>query len=165
MDTAHQVSLSFTISLSLLKLISTESVMPSNPLISCHLLLLPLILPSIRVFSTESVLGIRWPKYWSCSFSIHPSNEYSGLISFRMAGWISLLSKGLLRILSSTTVQKHQYPVLSLLYGPTLTSAHDYWLEKPQFWVSGPLSAEWCLCLLTHCLGLSYLFFQGASIF
>ena len=81
---AHWVSLSFTISRSLLKLTSIESVMPSNRLILCHpLLLLPSIFPSIRVFSNESVLPIRWPKYWSFSLSISPSNEYSGLISFR----------------------------------------------------------------------------------
>ena len=89
---AHQASLSFTISQSLLKLMSVESVMPSNHLIlCCPLLLLPLIFPSIRVFSNESLLHIRWPKYWSFSFSISPSNEYSGLISFRM-DWLDLLA-------------------------------------------------------------------------
>ena len=82
--TARQASLCFTISLSLLKLMSIESVMPSNYLILCHLLLLPSIFPSIRVFSNESVLGIRWPNYWSFSFSIRPSDEYSGLTSFRI---------------------------------------------------------------------------------
>ena len=82
---AHQDSLSITNSRSLLKLMSIELVMPSNQLIFCHpLLLLPSIFPSIRVFSNESVLHIRWPKYWSFSFSISPSNEYPGLISFRM---------------------------------------------------------------------------------
>ena len=82
---AFQASLSITNSWSLLKLTSTESVMPSNHLILCHpLLLLPSIFPSIRVFSNESVLHISWPKYWSFGFSISPSNEYSGLISFRM---------------------------------------------------------------------------------
>ena len=80
---AHQASLSFTITQSLLKLMSTELVMPSNHLIlCCHFLLLPSIVPSSRVFSNESVLCIRWPKNWSFSFSISPSNEYSGLISF-----------------------------------------------------------------------------------
>ena len=89
---AHQASLSITISWSLLKLMSIESVMPSNHLILCRLLLLPpSIFPSIRVFSNESVLRIRWPKYWSFSFSISPSNEYSGLISFRI-DWLDLLS-------------------------------------------------------------------------
>ena len=90
--TAHQASLSVTNSWSLLKLMSIESVMPSNHLILCHPLLLPpSIFPSIRVFSSESDLHIRWPKYWSFSFSISPSNEYSGLISFRM-DWFDLLA-------------------------------------------------------------------------
>ena len=90
--TAHQASLSITNSWSLLKLMSIVSVMPSNHLILCHpLLLLPSIFPSIRVFSNESVLHIRWPKYWSFSFSISPSNEYSGLISFRI-DWLDLLA-------------------------------------------------------------------------
>ena len=89
---ACRASLSFTISWSLLKLKSIESVMPSNYLIHCHsLLLLPSIFPSIRVFSRESVLHIRWPKYWSFSFSVSPSNEYSGLISFRM-DWFDLFA-------------------------------------------------------------------------
>ena len=89
---AHQASLSFIISWSLLKLTSIESVMPSNHLIlCCPLLLLPSIFPSIRVFSSESTLHIRWPKDWSFSFSISPSNEYSGLISFRM-DWLDLLA-------------------------------------------------------------------------
>ena len=81
---ARQASLSITNSQSLLKLMSIEFVMPSNHLILCHPLLPPLIFPSIRVFSNESVLRIRWPKYWSFSFKISPSNEYSGLISFRI---------------------------------------------------------------------------------
>ena len=103
----HQASLSIT--WSLLKLVSIESVMPSNHLILCRPLLPQLsIFPSIRVFSNESVLCIKWPKYRSFSFSISPSNEYSGLISFRF-GWISLQSKGLSRVFSNTTVQKHQF--------------------------------------------------------
>jgi len=89
---ACQASLSITSSQSLLKLMSIESVMPSNHLILCHpLLLLPSIFPSIRVFSNESVLCIRWPKYWSFSFNISPSNEYLGLIPFRM-DWLNLLA-------------------------------------------------------------------------
>ena len=89
---AHQVSLSFTSSWSLFKLMSIESVIPSKHLILCHpILLLPSILTSIRVFSTESVLHIRWPKYWSFSFSTSPSNEYSGLISLKM-DWLDLLA-------------------------------------------------------------------------
>ena len=101
---------SITNSQSLLKLMSIKSVMPSNHCILCHpLLLLPSIFPSIRVFSNESVLRIRWPKYWSFSFSISPSNDYSGLISFRWTGWIFLQSKGFSRLFSNTTVQKHQF--------------------------------------------------------
>ena len=107
---ACQASLSFTNSESLLKLMSIESVMPSSHLVLCHpLLLLPSIPPSIRVFSNESALHIRWPKYWSCSLSISPSNEYSGLISLRLTGLISLQSKGLSRVFSNTIVQKHQF--------------------------------------------------------
>ena len=88
---AHQASLYITNSQSLLKFMSIESVMPSNHLILCHpLLLLPSIFPSIRVFSNESALHIRWPKHWSFSFNIHPSNEHSGLISFRI-DWFDLL--------------------------------------------------------------------------
>ena len=122
---ACQASLSITNSWSLLKLMSIESVMPSNHLILCRLLLLPpSIFPSIRVFSNESALHIRWPKYWSFSFSVSPSNEYSGLISFRMDWLISLQSKGLSRVFSNTTVQKHQF---FFLCSVTLTSIHDHW--------------------------------------
>ena len=97
------------ISWSLLKLMSTESVMPSNEIILCHpLTLLPLIFRSIRDFSNESALCIRWPKYWRFNFSISPSNEYSGLISFRI-DWFDLQFKGLSRVFSNTTVQKHQF--------------------------------------------------------
>ena len=107
---ACQASLSFTISWSLLKLMSIESVMPSTRLILCRpLLLLPSIFPSIRIFSNESFLRIRWPKYWSFSFSISSSNEYSGLISFRM-DWLDLhASKGLSRVFSNTIVQKLEF--------------------------------------------------------
>ena len=101
---AHQASLSITNSQSLLKRMSIESVIPYNHHILCHPLLLPSIFPSIRVFSNESVLHIRWPKYWSFSFSFSPSNEYLGL-----TGLISLQSKGLSRVFSNTTVQKHQF--------------------------------------------------------
>ena len=108
---ARQASLSIANSRSLLKLMPSESVMPSSHLILCHrpLLLLPSIFPSIKVFSNESVLCIRCPKYWSFSFNISPSNEYPGLISLRM-DWLGLLaSKGLSRVLSNTIVQKHQF--------------------------------------------------------
>ena len=123
---ARQASLSITNSRSLLKLLSTESVMPSNHLIlCCPLLLLPSIFPSIKVFSNESVLPIRWPKYWSFSFSISPSNEYSGLISFRM-DWLDLLAvQGALKSLqyhsSKTSILWH-----SAFFSPTLTSIQDY---------------------------------------
>ena len=110
---ACQAFLSITNSWSLLRFVSVESVMPSNHLTLCRPLLLPpSIFPSIRVFTDESVLRIRWPKYWSFSFSISPSNDYSGLISFR----ISSQSKGLSKVFFNTTVQKHQFfsPQLSL---------------------------------------------------
>ena len=105
---AHQAFLSITNSRSLLKLMSIESGMPSNHLILCGPLLPPSIFPSIRVFTNESVLHIRWPKYWSFRFSINPSKEYSGLIPLGWTGWISLQSKGLSRVFSNNTVQKHQ---------------------------------------------------------
>ena len=106
---ACQSSLSITNSWSLLKLMAIELVMPSNHLILWHsLLLLPSIFPSIRVFSNESVLRMRWPKYWSFSFNISPSNDYSGLVPFRM-DWLDLLVvQGTLRVFFNTTVQKHQ---------------------------------------------------------
>ena len=107
---AGQVFLSITISRSLLKLMSIESVMPSNQLILCRpFLLLPSIFPSIKIFSKESVLHIRWPTYWSFSFSISPSNEHPELISFRMDWLDPLQSKGLSRVFSNTPVQKHQF--------------------------------------------------------
>ena len=107
---ARQASLSITNSRSLHKLVSTESMMPSNHLILCHpLLFLPSIFPSIRVFSNESALHMRWPKYWSFNFNISASNEHSGLISYGWTGWISSQSKGLSRVFSSPTVQKHPF--------------------------------------------------------
>jgi len=125
---ARQASLSITSSRSSLKLMSIESVMLSNHLIlCCPLLLLPSVFPSIRVFSNESVLCIRWPKYWSFSFSISPSNEYSGLISFRM-DWLDLLAPRDSQESSPTPQFKSiNSLVLSFLYSPTLTSTHDYW--------------------------------------
>ena len=105
---AHQASLSFTISWSFLKLRTIESMMPSDHrTLHRPLFLLSSVFPSMRVFSYKSAFHNRWPKYWSFSFSISPYNEYSGLISFRLSGLISLLSKGLSRVFSSTTVQKH----------------------------------------------------------
>ena len=124
---ARQGSLSITSSRTLLKLMFIELVMPSNYLILCHpLFLLPSIFPSIRVFSSESDLHIRWPKYWSFSFNISPSNKYSGLISFRM-DWLDLLAvQGILES-SPTLFESINSSVLSFLYSPTLTSIHDYW--------------------------------------
>ena len=146
---ARQASLSITNSWSLLKLMSIELVMPSNYLILCwHLLLLPSIFPSIRVFSNESVLRIRWPKYWSFSFG--PSNEYSGLISFRM-DWFDLLG---VQGAPKSLLQHHSWKVTKTV--ATFLSANWWWYQfaawdykweplKLQFGVS-PM--EW-----THCPG------------
>ena len=109
------------------KPMSIESAMPSNHLILCHpFLLLPSIFPSIRVFSNESDLCIRWLKYWNFSFNISSSNEHSGLISFRMEWLDLLLSKGFLRIFCNITVNSINSSALSLLHSPTLTSIHDH---------------------------------------
>ena len=117
---AHEASLSITNSRNLLKLVSITSVMPSNHLILCRsLLLLPSIFPIIRVFSNESTLLIRWPKYWSFSYSISPSNEYSGLISFRM-DWLDLLGvQGTLK-----SLLQHHSSKASSLPSPPLTTSH-----------------------------------------
>ena len=124
---AGQASLSITNSGSLLKLMSIESVMPSNHLILCCLLLPPSIFPDISVFSNESVLHIRWSKYQSFSFSISPSNEYSGLISFR-TDWLDLLAVQRTQGSSPTPQFKNiNSSALSFLHGPNLTSIHDYW--------------------------------------
>ena len=113
---------------SLLKLMSIESVMSSNHLILCHPLLLPpSIFPSIRVFSNELALRIRWPKYWSVSFNISPSNEYPGLISFRI-DWLDLLAvKGTLKSLLQHHSSKASILLRSAFFSPTLTSIHDHW--------------------------------------
>ena len=124
--TTHQASLSITNSQSLPKLMSTESVMPSTHLILCYpLLLLPSVFPSIRVFSNESTLCIRWPKYWNFSFNISPSSEYSGLISFTIGSPCSPRDSQE----SSPTPQFKSInsSALSFLYSPTLTPIHDYW--------------------------------------
>ena len=152
-----QASLSFTISWSLLKLMSIELVMPSNDLILYRpFLLLPSVFPSIRVFSVELALSISWPKYWSFSFSISTFNEYLGLISFRM-DWFDLLavqgdSKSLLQHHSS----KASILQCSVLLMIQLTSIRDYWKNHSFDYVE----AEQCLCFLICCLGLSYLFFS-----
>ena len=127
---ARQASLSITNSWSLLRLMSIESVMPSSHLIrSPPLFLLPSIFPSIRIFSNESALHIRWPEYWSFSFSISPSNEHPGLISFRI-DWLDLLAvQGTLKSLLQHHSSKASInsSALSFFYGATLTSIHDHW--------------------------------------
>ena len=128
LTTEHQASLSITNSQSLLKLMFIESVMPSNHLICCNPILLPSVIPSIRSFSNESALHIRWPKYWSFGFNISPSNENSGLISFRM-DWFDILTfqrtpKNLLLHLSSKD-SILQYS--AFLYTASLTSIPDHW--------------------------------------
>ena len=125
---AHQAFLSITNSQSLPKLMSIELVMPSSHLILCRpLLLLPSIFPSIRVFSNESALCIRWPKYWSFSFNISPSNEHPGLISFRMDWLDPLAVQGTLKSPPIPQFKSINSLVLSFLYSPTLTSIHDHW--------------------------------------
>ena len=139
---AHQASLSNTNSQNFLKLTSLKLVMPSNHLILCHsLFLLPSTLISSRVISNESVLCIRWPKYWSFKFNIRPSNEYSTWFPLQLTGWISLQSKGLSRVFSKTTVQKHQFfgTQLSLRSNSHI---HAWLLGKPYFWLGGHLLAK-----------------------
>ena len=133
---ARQASLSITNFWSSFKLMSIESAMPSNHLTLCHpLLLLTSIFPGIRIFSKESALHSRWPKYWSFSFSISPSNEYSGLISFRV-DWLDLLEILSWRVQgtqeSSPTPQFNSvnFSVLSFLNSPTLTSIYGYWKKQ-----------------------------------
>ena len=126
----------------------------SHPItIICHpLLLLASVFPSIRIFSNELALCISWPRYWS--FSTSPSNEYSGVIFFRIDWFDSLQSKEFSRVFSSTTVWKYHFlgAQLSLWFNSHI----DTWLlEKPKLWLCGPLSAKWCLCFLKFCLGLS----------
>ena len=145
-----QASLSITNSWSLVKLMSIEVVMPSNHFILCHPLLLPpSIFPSIRVFSSESVLCIRWPKYWSFSFNISPSNEYSGLISFRMA-WFDLLAvQGTLKSLlqhhsSKASVLRHSaFLIVQLSFD--CVDYHKLWKVLKEMGISGHL-----ICLLRN---------------
>ena len=136
MDCTYQPPLSFTISQNLLKFMSIESVMLYNYLILCHpFLLLPSIFPSMRVFSSESALHNRWSKYWSFSISINPSNEYSGLISFRM-DWLDLLAvQGTLKSLlqhhsSKGSILQHSVFLMVQLLHP---SVHDYWKKMHRF--------------------------------
>ena len=130
---------------------------------SVHLLLLPSIFLRVGVFSNQSGVCIRWSKYWSFSFSIIPANENSGLISFRM-DWLNLLAvQGTLK-----SLLQHHSSKASILWWSTFlwsnSQIHTWLPEKPQLWLYGPLSAKWCLCFLTHCLGLLQFFFQGTSI-
>ena len=128
--------------------------MPSNHLILCCSLFLPSIFPSIRVFSDESVLHIRWPKHGSFSFSISSSNEYSGLIFFRI-DWFDLFAvQGTLRSLLQHRSSNASFFSINFLYGPTLTSIHDYW--KNHSFDYTDLCQQSDVCFLKHCLSLSY---------
>ena len=151
---ACQASLAITNSRSLLKLLSIESVMPSDHLILYQPLLLPTsIFPSIRVFSNESALRISWPKYWSFSFSISPSSEYSGLISFRM-DWLDLLAvQGTLKSLLQLHSSKASVLQCSAFFSPTLTSIHDSW--KNHSFEQMPFVDKITSRFLISCLGLS----------
>ena len=150
MVVTYQAPLSSTISQSLLKIMSIELVTLSNHLILCHLLFfLPSISPSNRVFANELALHIRWPKHWSCSFSISPSNEYSGLISFRI-DWFDLLAvqgtlKRLLQChnLKASILQRSAFFMVQLSH-----PIHTWLLEKPEPWPNRPLSAKRYLCFL-----------------
>ena len=139
---AHQASLSITNSRSSLRFTSIESVMPSSHLILfCPLLLLPPIPPSIRVFSNVSNLRTRWPKYWSFSFSIIPSKEHPGLISFGM-DWLDLLAdQETLKSLPTPQFKSINSSALSFLHSPTLTSIHDHW-KNHSLWLDEPLLAK-----------------------
>ena len=141
-----RLTLSFIISWSLLKLMPIESVMPSNRLILCCLFLLPSIFPSNSVFTSESALGIRWTKYWSFSFLISPSNEYSGLISFGINRFDSLAAQGTLRSILCTTIWQHQFfsihPFMVQLLHLCMTTG------KTILWLYRSLFAKWCLCFL-----------------
>ena len=152
---AHQASLSFTISQSFLRLMSIELVMLSNHLIlCCPLLLLPSIFPSTRVVSNELALCIRWPKYWSFSFSISPSSECSGFIFFGI-DWVGLLPvQGTLKsLLQYHSSKASVLQVLNLLYGQVLTSVHDYCINHSFDYMD--LCQQWCLCFLICYLGWS----------
>ena len=149
--TARQASLSFIISWSVLKLMSIESMLSSH-VILCHSLLLPSFFPSVKVFSSESTLHIRWPKYWSFSFSISPSNEYSELISFRI-DWFDLLAvQETLESSPAPQFESINPLTLSLTYGPTLTSILDYW--KSHSFEYMDLCCKVMSLLLILCLGI-----------
>ena len=148
---AYQASLSITNSRSLLKLMSIETVMPPNQLIlCCPLLLLPSIFPSIRVFSNETILPIRWPNYWSFSFSISPSSEYSGLISFDWLVWFPCSPRNSQGSSLTPQFKSINSSALSFLYSPTLTSIHDYW--KNHSFDYTDLCWQNNVCFITCCL-------------
>ena len=132
-----------------------DAVQPSHPLTPSSPSALSLFQnQGISIFSNESFVHIRWPKYWSFSFSISPSNKYSGLISLKIDGLISLQSKGLSGVFSSTTVQRHQF--FGALPSLQSSSHNGTWpLGRRQPWLYKPLSAEQCLCFPTHCLRFS----------
>ena len=165
MDAAHQVTLSFTNSQSLLKLTSIESVMPSSHLILGRpLLLLPPIPPSIRVFSNKSALRIRWPKYWSFSFNISPSIEYPGLISFRM-DWLDLLAvQGTLKSLLQHHSTKASILQCSAFF--TVQLSHSYMTTGKTIALTGWTFFDKVMSLLFNMLSRFIVdFFQGASVF
>ena len=161
--TAHQASLSLTISWSLPKFMFIASVMPSSYLILwCPLLLLPSIFSSIRDFSSESAVCIRWPKYWSFSFSINPSNEYSGLISLKIDWFDFSTVQGNLRSPPAPQFQAINFLALYLLYGPGLTTLGDHWEDHSLDCMD---LYRQCLCFSTHCLGLSEFSFWEGIVF
>ena len=159
---ACQASLSITNSCSLLKLLSIESVMPSNHLILCHLLLLPpSIFPSIRIFSKESVLHIRWPKYWSFSFSISPSNEYSRLISFRMDWFDVLTIQGMLKSLLQHHSSKASILWLSAFFMVQLS--HPYVTIGKTIALTRQIFVGKVMCLLFNMLSMLVIAFLPRS--
>ena len=158
---AHQASLPITNFWGLLKLMSVESVMPSNHLILYHPLL-PLILPRFRVFSNESVLHIRWPKYWTLSYSISPSNEYSGLISFRM-DWFDLVVQGTLK----SPLQHHSSKSSFLRYSAffMVQLSHPYIATEKTIILTGQTLVGKVMSLLFKCyLGLSWASLVAQSV-
>ena len=160
----HKALLPSTNCWSLLKLMSTESVMLSNHLILFPLLLLPSVFPSMSLFSNELTLHIWWPKYWSFNFSISPSNEFQGWFPLGLTGLSSLLSRDSEESSLPPQLKSINSLVLSLLHGPTLTSVYGYWKNH------GSDNRDLCWqsdvsAFLIGCLGLSSFSFQGASIF
>ena len=153
---ACQASSSFTISLSFLKVMSVESVMTSNCLILCHaLMLLPSIFPNINVFSSESALHIRWSEYWSFSFNVSPSNEYSGLMYLELTDLIFLLSKGLSRVFSNAAAQRHQFFGAQPFFFLIVHLSHPYMTTGKNIALTILTFVGKVVCFLTCYLGLS----------